>query len=89
MIGINSDFLYPYIINSDGNVVTKDLIDYLTIIDNKNLNVLHMNIRSYNRNINEFWCMINDPIKCLDIIISIETWNITMFIPHMINGFSN
>lgn len=49
-----------------------------------------MNIRSYNhRNIDELWCMINNSINCLDIIILSESWNSTGFIPQDIKGFSH
>ena len=54
-----------------------------------NLNILHMNIRSYNRNIDDFWCLINDSLKCLDIIIPSETWNSTEFSPQNLSGFSS
>lgn len=46
MIGINSDYIDSYIVNTDGNLVEKDLHEYLTDIENNNLIKLHMNIRS-------------------------------------------
>lgn len=42
-------------------------------VENNDFNFLQKNIRSYNRNIDEFWCMINDSIEYLDIIIPSET----------------
>ena len=52
-------------------------------------NVIHMNIRSYNRNIDDFCCFINDSLKCIDIIILSETWNSTGFSPQNLSGFSS
>ena len=73
MIEKNLDFIDSYITINDGNIVNLDLYEYLMGIENNEFNVLHMNIRSYNRNIDEFLCMINDSINCLDIIILSET----------------
>ena len=91
MIELNSDFIHhSYITNYDGNIINnKDLHEYLMGLENNNFNILHMNIRSYNRNIDEFWCMINDSIKRLDIIILSETWNSTGFTLQKISEFSS
>lgn len=63
MIETNSDFIDSYITNNDGNIVNKDIYEYLMDIESNDLNVLHMNIRSYNRNIDKFWCLINDSLS--------------------------
>lgn len=42
MIEINSDFLDSYITNNDGNIVNKDLCEYLIGIEKSELNVLHI-----------------------------------------------
>lgn len=89
MIELNSDYIDSYITTNDGIIVNKDLYEYFMGIENNELNVLHMNIRSYNRNIDEFLCMINDSINCLDIIILSETWNSMGFTPYNINEFSS
>jgi len=49
MIETNSDFIDSYITNNDGNIVNKDIYEYLMDIEINDLNVLHMNIRSYRR----------------------------------------
>jgi len=89
MIEKNSDFIDSYITINDGNIVNLDLYEYLMGIENNEFTILHMNIRSYNRNIDEFLCMINDSINWLDIIILSETWNSTGFTPQKIIGFSS
>lgn len=89
MIELNTDFIDPYIINNNMNIVNTDLNEYITSIKNNHLNILHMNIRSYNHNIDEVWCLINDSISSLDIIIFSETWNSTGFVPHDIIDFSS
>lgn len=63
MIEKNSDFIDSYITINDGNIVNLDLYEYLMGIENNEFTILHMNIRSYNRNIDEFLCMINDSIN--------------------------
>ncbi|KAF0707902.1 otoferlin-like [Aphis craccivora] len=89
MIETNSDFIDSYITNNNGNIINKDIDEYLMDIEINYLNVLHMNIRTYNRNIDEFWCLINDSLKVLNIIILSETWNGTGFTPQNLSGFSS
>jgi hypothetical protein len=89
MTEFNSDFIDSYITNDNGCIMINYINEYLSSIQYNYLNVLHMNIRSYNRNIDDFWCLINDLINCLDIIIFTETWNNTGCIPQKLTGFSN
>lgn len=57
----------------------KGINEYLKSKEYKNLNILHnkhMNVLIYmniDRNINDFWYIINNSIKCIDIIIFSET----------------
>lgn len=89
MTEINSDFIDSYITNDNDCIVNNDINEYLFSIQHNTLNVLHVNIRSYNRNKYDFWCLINDSIKCLDIILFTETWNNTCCVPQKLIGFSN
>lgn len=76
--------------NTKQTFTIESFLNKIRIINNKNLNILHVNIRSINKNFDNLLILL-EQIKEInvDIILLTETWNVSNINYFNLEGYSN